>query len=71
MKEADVVYMAVGIQTKQFGLGAGKAADLTAWEHNARRLAPCLVGDSLKVVVELSTVAVKVNIPHTNYMIPR
>jgi len=55
--------MAVGIQTKQFGLGKGSAPDLTAWEHNARRVAPCLVGDSLKVVVELSTVAVKVKMP--------
>jgi len=51
--------MAVGVKTKEFGVGKGKAPDLSAWEENARKLAPCLTGDKLKVVVELSTVSVR------------
>ena len=37
---ADVIYMAVGVKTKEYGVGKGKAPDLSAWEHNARKLAP-------------------------------
>ena len=51
--------MAVGVQTKQYGVGKGRAPDLSAWEQNARQLAPKMTGDKPKVVVELSTVAVR------------
>jgi len=54
-----VVFMAVGVVNKSFGLGKGRAPDLSAWEDNARRVAPNLTGDKLRVVIELGTVPVK------------
>jgi len=58
MVDADVIYMAVGVETKQFGIGKGYAPDLSSWEANARRIAPYFTGDKLRVVVETSTVPI-------------
>ncbi|KAF0934252.1 hypothetical protein E2562_023613 [Oryza meyeriana var. granulata] len=55
--EADIIFVSVNTPTKNRGLGAGKAADLTYWESAARMIAD--VSKSDKIVVEKSTVPVK------------
>jgi len=59
VSSADIVFMAVGVKNKEYGIGKDKALDLSSWEENARRVAPHLTGDKLRVVCELSTVPVK------------
>jgi len=59
LEDVDMVFMAVGVKNKAFGLGKGRAPDLSAWEDNARRVAAFIKGEKKRVVVELSTVPVK------------
>lgn len=57
LKEADVVFISVNTPTKDYGSGAGQAADLRYVESCARRIAE--VGGGDKIVVEKSTVPVR------------
>jgi UDPglucose 6-dehydrogenase len=55
--EADIIFVSVNTPTKDFGRGAGKAADLQYWEKTARQILEN--SNSSKVVVEKSTLPVR------------
>ncbi|KAL5962395.1 UDP-glucose 6-dehydrogenase [Taenia solium] len=55
--EADIIFICVNTPTKNYGIGMGRAADLTTLEAAARTLASCFT--TSKVVVEKSTVPVR------------
>lgn len=55
--EADIIFVSVNTPTKNFGHGAGKAADLQYWEKTAREIVKYSSGD--KIIVEKSTVPVQ------------
>lgn len=57
IREADILFICVGTPTKEFGVGAGRAADMRYVELCARRIAA--VSDSDKIVVEKSTIPVR------------
>ena len=57
IKEAGIIFVSVNTQTKMFGAGAGKAADLQYWEKCARLIAEH--ADESKIVVEKSTLPVR------------
>ena len=57
LQAADVIFISVNTPTKDYGSGAGQAADLRFVESCARRIAEAGGGD--KVVVEKSTVPVR------------
>ena len=57
VREADVVFIAVSTPTKDYGVGAGRAADLKYVESCARHIAE--VADSDTIAVEKSTVPVR------------
>ena len=57
VKEADIIFISVNTPTKDYGSGAGQAADLCYVESCARRIAE--VGGGDKIVVEKSTVPVR------------
>jgi UDPglucose 6-dehydrogenase len=57
IREADIVFIAVNTPTKDYGMGAGRAADLKYIESCARRIAE--VVDSDTIIVEKSTVPVR------------
>jgi len=57
IQDADVIFISVNTPTKDYGSGAGQAADLRFVESCARRIAEAGGGD--KVVVEKSTVPVR------------
>lgn len=57
IRQADIIFMSVNTPTKHYGVGAGKAADLTYVERCARQIAECAEGD--KIVVEKSTLPVR------------
>ncbi|MCG8527623.1 MAG: UDP-glucose 6-dehydrogenase [Opitutales bacterium] len=57
IKEADIIFICVNTPTKNYGVGAGSASDLTYIEACARRIAE--VADGGKIVVEKSTLPVK------------
>lgn len=57
ISEADVVFVSVNTPTKDFGEGAGMAADLQYWEQAARFISPHLKDGA--IIVEKSTVPVK------------
>ena len=57
VREADIVFIAVSTPTKDYGIGAGRAADLKYVESCARHIAE--VADSYKNIVEKSTVPVR------------
>lgn len=57
IQEADMIFVSVNTPTKYFGMGKGRAADLTYLESAARRIAEVATSD--KIVVEKSTVPVK------------
>ncbi|MBN37478.1 MAG: UDP-glucose 6-dehydrogenase [Opitutae bacterium] len=57
VKEADIIFISVNTPTKDYGSGAGQAADLRYVESCARRIAEAGGGD--KIVVEKSTVPVR------------
>ena len=54
---SDMIFVSVNTPTKQTGLGAGKAADLSYWESAARTIAA--ISKSNKIIVEKSTVPVR------------
>lgn len=49
IKEADIIFVSVNTPTKQFGIGAGRAADTKNCELCARQIAK--VATSAKIVV--------------------
>jgi UDPglucose 6-dehydrogenase len=55
--EADIIFVAVNTPTKDYGIGAGRAADLRFIELVARTIAE--VATSPKIIVEKSTIPVK------------
>ncbi len=57
IKESDIIFVSVNTPTKDYGIGAGKAADLQYWEKTARDILE--FSESPKIVVEKSTVPVK------------
>lgn len=57
IQNADIIFVSVNTPTKDYGIGAGSAADLTHVELCARRIAAVANGD--KIVVEKSTLPVR------------
>jgi UDPglucose 6-dehydrogenase len=57
INESDIIFVSVNTPTKEFGAGAGLAADLQYWEKTARQILNS--ADSPKIVVEKSTLPVK------------
>lgn len=57
IKEAEIIFVSVNTPTKEFGLGAGMAADLQFWEKTAREIRE--YADSDKIIVEKSTLPVR------------
>ncbi|MDD5729274.1 MAG: UDP-glucose 6-dehydrogenase, partial [Victivallales bacterium] len=57
IKEADIIFVSVHTPTKNFGAGAGRAADLQYWEKTARDIIEHAESD--KIVVEKSTLPVR------------
>lgn len=57
IREADIIFMSVNTPTKQYGEGAGQAADLRYVEICARRIAKNAGSD--KIIVEKSTLPVR------------
>jgi len=57
IRESDIIFVSVNTPTKDYGIGAGKAADLQYWEKTARQILE--FSQSPKIVVEKSTVPVK------------
>jgi len=55
--EADIIFVSVNTPTKDFGRGAGRAADLQYWEKTARQILEN--SNSSKIVVEKSTLPVR------------
>eukprot|EP01057_Protomagalhaensia_wolfi_P004680 Protomagalhaensia_wolfi_Nauph_80__4679@NODE_484_length_2446_cov_232_427088_g364_i0_p1_GENE_NODE_484_length_2446_cov_232_427088_g364_i0NODE_484_length_2446_cov_232_427088_g364_i0_p1_ORF_typecomplete_len521_score123_49UDPG_MGDP_dh_N/PF03721_14/8_4e60UDPG_MGDP_dh_N/PF03721_14/1_1e02UDPG_MGDP_dh_C/PF03720_15/2_2e03UDPG_MGDP_dh_C/PF03720_15/1_6e34UDPG_MGDP_dh/PF00984_19/1_2e31UDPG_MGDP_dh/PF00984_19/1_2e03NAD_binding_2/PF03446_15/0_00039NAD_binding_2/PF03446_15/8_6NAD_Gly3P_dh_N/PF01210_23/0_052NAD_G len=57
ISEADLIFVSVNTPTKQSGIGAGAASDLSSWESAGRSIAE--YSHDPKIVVEKSTVPVK------------
>lgn len=57
IKESQIIFVSVNTPVKDFGAGAGMAADLQYWEKTARQIRD--VSDSHKIIVEKSTLPVK------------
>lgn len=57
IRAADIIFVSVNTPTKNYGVGAGTAADLRYVELSARRIADVANGD--KIVVEKSTLPVR------------
>jgi UDPglucose 6-dehydrogenase len=57
IQESDIIFVAVNTPTKTYGVGAGRAADLSYIESVARTIAE--VARSPKIIVEKSTIPVK------------
>ena len=57
IKEAEIIFVSVNTPTKDFGAGAGKAADLQYWEKTARDIVRVSTSD--KIIVEKSTLPVR------------
>ncbi|MCB2209932.1 nucleotide sugar dehydrogenase [bacterium] len=57
IKWADIIFVSVNTPTKNYGLGAGKAADLQYWEKTARQI--LRYADQSKIIVEKSTLPVR------------
>ncbi|MBU2488556.1 MAG: UDP-glucose 6-dehydrogenase, partial [Proteobacteria bacterium] len=57
IRDADIIFVSVNTPTKNFGAGAGMAADLQYWEKTARKILEC--SQSPKIIVEKSTVPVR------------
>ena len=57
IKQADIIFVAVNTPTKNYGVGAGRAADLRYIESVARTIAEH--ADRDKIIVEKSTIPVK------------
>ncbi len=57
IREANIIFVSVNTPTKTYGIGAGRASDLTNVELCARRIAAVANGN--KIVVEKSTLPVR------------
>lgn len=57
IKDSEIIFVSVNTPTKNFGIGAGMAADLQYWEKTARQILE--YSDSSKIIVEKSTFPVK------------
>ncbi len=57
IREAEIIFVSVNTPTKEFGAGAGMAADLQYWEKTARQIRE--VSRSPKIIVEKSTLPVR------------
>ncbi|MGJ8667779.1 MAG: UDP-glucose 6-dehydrogenase [Patiriisocius sp.] len=57
IREADIIFISVNTPTKTYGMGVGRAADLTFIEKCARQIAA--VAEDDKIVVEKSTLPVR------------
>lgn len=57
IQSSEIIFVCVNTPTKNFGLGAGEAADLQYWEKTARHIAQ--VAKEHKIVVEKSTLPVR------------
>jgi UDPglucose 6-dehydrogenase len=57
IKQADMIFVCVNTPTKTYGLGAGRAADLSYIETVARTIAEH--ADSPKIIIEKSTIPVR------------
>jgi UDPglucose 6-dehydrogenase len=57
IRDCDIIFVSVNTPTKKQGIGAGRAADLTAWEGAGRTIARAATKS--KIVVEKSTVPVR------------
>ena len=57
IKEAEIIFVSVNTPVKDFGAGAGMAADLQYWEKTARQILNC--SESSKIIVEKSTFPVR------------
>ena len=57
IQEAEIVFVSVNTPTKNFGQGAGKAADLQYWEKTARQI--LANANNSKIIVEKSTLPVR------------
>ena len=57
IKAADIIFVSVNTPTKNYGQGAGKAADLQYWERTARQI--LANSDRDKIIVEKSTLPVR------------
>ena len=57
IREADLIFISVNTPTKMYGVGKGRAPDLTYIESASRRIAE--VAKDPKIVVEKSTVPVR------------
>lgn len=57
IEKADIIFISVNTPTKTYGVGLGRAPDLTYVEAAARQI--CKVAKSSKIIVEKSTVPVK------------
>lgn len=55
--ESDIIFVSVNTPTKEYGVGAGMAADLQYWEKTARQILEH--SESSKIIVEKSTLPVK------------
>lgn len=55
--QADIIFISVNTPTKEYGMGAGRAADLKFIELCARRIGEVARGD--KIIVEKSTIPVR------------
>jgi UDPglucose 6-dehydrogenase len=54
---AEIIFVSVNTPTKDYGLGAGKAADLQYWEKTARQILQ--YANQSKIIVEKSTLPVR------------
>jgi len=57
IQECEIIFVSVNTPTKNFGAGAGMAADLQYWDKTARQIRECARSD--KIIVEKSTLPVK------------
>ncbi len=57
IKESEIIFVSVNTPVKEFGLGAGMAADLQYWEKTARQILK--FSQSHKIIIEKSTLPVK------------
>jgi UDPglucose 6-dehydrogenase len=57
IRDNEIIFVSVNTPTKNFGIGAGMAADLQYWEKTARQILE--YSESSKIVIEKSTLPVK------------
>jgi len=60
IKESEIIFVSVNTPTKDYGVGAGQAADLQYWEKTARTIRE--YAESPKIVIEKSTLPVRTSL---------